>query len=89
MRFRATVLVGDRAGHIGLGVGKGNDVSIAVSKATHDAYKNVTVVPVTKSGSVPYMITQKYKSCMVMLRPATTGTGLKAGSSVRTVLELA
>lgn len=89
MRFRAIVLVGDRAGHIGLGVGKGNDVSIAVAKATHDAYKNVRDVAITKIGSVPYMVTNKYKACYVTLRPAGAGTGLKAGSSVRTVLELA
>ncbi|AKH32853.1 30S ribosomal protein S5 [candidate division SR1 bacterium Aalborg_AAW-1] len=88
MRFRAIVLVGDRAGHIGLGVGKGNDVSIAVTKATHDAYKNVRDVSITKTGSVPYMVTNKYKACYVTLRPAGAGTGLKAGSSVRTVLEL-
>lgn len=88
MRFRAIVLVGDRAGHIGLGVGKGNDVSIAVTKATHEAYKNVHNVSITKTGSVPYMVTNKYKACYVTLRPAGAGTGLKAGSSVRTVLEL-
>lgn len=89
MRFRATVLVGDRAGHIGLGVAKGNDVSIAVAKATHDAYKNVKVVAVTKDGSVPYMVTNKFKAAYVVLRPAGPGTWLKAWSSVRTVLELA
>lgn len=88
MRFRAIVLVGDRAGHIGLGVGKGNDVAIAVSKATHDAYKNVREVSITKAWSVPYMVTNKYKACYVTLRPAGAGTGLKAWSSVRTVLEL-
>ena len=88
MRFRAIVLVGDRAWHIGLGIGKGNDVAIAVGKATHDAYKNVRDVSITKSGSVPYMVTNKYKACYVTLRPAGPGTGLKAWSSVRTVLEL-
>lgn len=88
MRFRAIVLVGDRAGHIGLWVGKGNDVSIAVAKATHDAYKNVRNVSITTAWSVPYMVTHKYKACYVTLRPAGAGTGLKAGSSVRTVLAL-
>ena len=89
MRFRATVLVWDRGWNIGIGVGKGTDVAIAVSKATHDAYKNITQVPVTKSGSVPYQVNCKYKSCLVTLRPASSGTWLKAGSSVRIVLELA
>ena len=88
MRFRAIVLVWDRAWHIGLGIGKGNDVAIAVGKATHDAYKNVRDVSITKSGSVPYMVTNKYKACYVTLRPAGPGTWLKAWSSVRTVLEL-
>jgi small subunit ribosomal protein S5 len=88
MRFRAIVLVGDRSWHIGLGIGKGNDVAIAVGKATHDAYKNVCDVSITKSWSVPYMVTNKYKACYVTLRPAGPGTWLKAWSSVRTVLEL-
>lgn len=89
MRFRATVLVGDRGWNIGIGVWKGTDVAIAVSKATHNAYKNITQVSITKSGSVPYQVNCKYKSCLVMLRPAWSGTWLKAGSSVRIVLELA
>lgn len=89
MRFRATVLVGDKGGNIGLWIGKWTDVSIAVSKATNNAYKNIMQVAVTKSGSVPYQVTRKYKSCMVTLRPAGSGTWLKAWSSVRTVLELA
>ena len=88
MRFRAIILVGDRGGNIGIGVGKGNDVAIAVTKATHDAYKNIKKVSITTSWSVPYMVTAKYKSCTVALRPAWPGTGLKAWSSVRTVLEL-
>lgn len=88
MRFRAIVLVWDRAWHIGLGIGKGNDVAIAVGKATHDAYKNIRDVSITKTGSVPYMVTNKYKACYVALRPAGPGTWLKAWSSVRTVLEL-
>lgn len=89
MRFRATVLVGDRGWNIGIGVGKGTDVSIAVSKATHNAYKNITQVSITKAWSVPYQVNCKYKSCMVTLRPAGSGTWLKAWSSVRIVLELA
>lgn len=89
MRFRATVLVGDKGWNIGIGVWKGTDVAIAVSKATHDAYKNVQQVSITKSGSVPYQVNCKYKSCLVTLRPAWSGTWLKAWSSVRTVLELA
>lgn len=89
MRFRATILVGDRSGNVGIWVWKGNDVAIAVSKATHDAYKNIKQVSITLTWSVPYKVNCKYKSCLVMLRPASSGTWLKAWSSVRIVLELA
>ena len=89
MSFRATVLVGNKKGKIGLGVSKGNDVTIAVSKASREAYKNMTSVPLTKDNTVPYEVTTKYKSCIVKLLPAKAGTGLKAGSAVRSTLELA
>ena len=70
MRFRAIILVGDRAGHIGIGIAKGNDVQAAVSKATNEAYKNVSNVSITNDGSVPYMVTAKFKACSVVLKPA-------------------
>lgn len=89
MRFRATILVGDRAWHVGLGTAKGVDVASAVQKATSNAYKNIFEVAITKDWSIPYMITNKYKACSIVLRPAGPGTGLKAWSSVRSVLELA
>ena len=68
---------------------KGLDVSSAVSKASREAYKNMFVVPITEGKTVPYLISTKYKACNVRLLPASAGTGLKAGSSVRAVLELA
>ena len=89
LSFRAIILIGNRKGKIGLGVAKGSDVSIAVRKATHEAYKNIVEAPINESSSVPYQKTHKYKSAVVKLIPAAPGTGLKAGSSVRTVLELA
>ncbi|MEI6425815.1 MAG: 30S ribosomal protein S5 [Candidatus Absconditabacteria bacterium] len=89
MSFRATVLVGNRKGKIGVGTAKGADVTIAVSKASREAYKNIVDVPLTKANTVPYETTTKYKSCLVKLLPAKGGTGLKAGSAVRSVLELA
>lgn len=89
MSFRATILVGNKKGKIGLGISKGADVTIAVSKASREAYKNLTVVPLTKANTVPYETSTKYKACFVKLLPAKAGTGLKAGSSVRAVLELA
>lgn len=89
MSFRAIILVGNKKGKIGLGISKGADVSIAVRKATHEAYKNIKVVPITKSGSVPYMVSHKYKSAIIRIIPAAPGTGLKAGSALRSVAELA
>lgn len=89
MSFRATILVGNRKGKIWLGTAKGNDVAGAVSKATNEAYKALFQVPVTKGDTVPYELTYKYKSSKVRLLPASEGTGLKAGSSIRSVLELA
>ncbi|MDR0608069.1 MAG: 30S ribosomal protein S5 [Candidatus Peribacteria bacterium] len=89
MSFRATILVGNKKGKIGLGISKGNDVAGAVSKATNEAYKALFEVPITKGDTVPYPLELKYKSARVRLLPASQGTGLKAGSSIRSVLELA
>ena len=89
LSFRAIILVGNKKGKIGLGISKGADVAIAVRKATHEAYKNIKVVPITDGGSVPYMLSYKYKSAMIRLIPAASGTGLKAGSALRSVMELA
>lgn len=89
LSFRATILIGNKKGKIWLGVSKGNDVASAVQKASHEAYKNIFEVPLTKNDTVPYPLTQKFKACVVKLLPASEGTGLKAGSSIRSVLELA
>lgn len=89
MSFRATVLVGNKKWKIGIGLSKGPDVSTAVKKASREAYKTIVEVPITKADTVPYGVSMKYKSCIVRLIPASAGTGLKAGSSVRSVLELA
>lgn len=89
LSFRATVIVGNKKGKIGIGTDKGLDVSSAVSKASHEAYKNMFPVPITANKTVPYVLTTKFKACRVRLLPASPGTGLKAGSSVRAILELA
>jgi small subunit ribosomal protein S5 len=89
MSFRATILVGNKKGKIGLGISKGNDVAGAVAKATNEAYKALFEVPITKGDTVPYILNYKYKASKVRLLPASAGTGLKAGSSIRAVLELA
>ena len=89
MAFRATILIGNKKGKVGLGIATWPDVAIAVSKATHDAYKNVKDVVINDKGTVPYSIESKFKSAIIKLIPAAPGTGLKAGSTVRSVLELA
>lgn len=89
MAFRATMLIGNKKGKVGIGIAKGNDVAIAVQKAVREAYKNIVTVPVAKGATVPYMLEFKNKASKVRLIPAAEGTGLKAGSSLRTVLELA
>ncbi len=86
LSFRATILVGNKKG---IGVAKWPDVSSAVQKASREAYKNMFVVTITGSQTVAYPTVTKYKACLIKLLPATAGTGLKAGSSVRAVLELA
>lgn len=89
LSFRAIIIIGNKKGKLGLWVAKWSDVSIAVQKATREAYKNVIVAPITDTDSVPYELTHKYKAAVVKLIPASRGTGLKAWSSVRRVLELA
>lgn len=89
LAFRAIIVIGNHKGKIGLGVAKWSDVSIAVAKATHEAYKGIVEAPITDWFTVPYALTHKYKAAIVKLMPASEGTGLKAWSSVRTVLELA
>lgn len=89
LSFRAIVIIWDKKWKIWLWVWKSIDVSWAVQKATHDAYKNIINVPLVWAETVPYSISYKYKSALIKLLPATWGTGLKAWSSVRSVLELA
>jgi small subunit ribosomal protein S5 len=88
MRFRATMVIGDRAGRVGLGLGKGGDVQIAARKAATEAKKNLINVPIVND-TIPHPVKLKYKAARIMIMPAAPGTGLIAGSSIRKVLELA
>ena len=87
-RFSAVVVVGDENGHIGVGNGKAAEVPDAIKKAIQDAKKNLVEVPVVET-TIPHEFVGTSGSAKVMLKPATKGTGVIAGGSVRPVLELA
>ena len=88
MSFRATVVIGDRNGRVGYGVDKGKDVQMAVEKAVNQAKKSIIRVPIVNE-TLPHRVLAKYKAARVMLKPAPKGSGVIAGSSIRTVLEMA
>jgi small subunit ribosomal protein S5 len=86
--FSVGIVIGDRRGRVGVGLGKAGDTPIAIDKAVRDAKKNMIKVNMTKSGSIPHEVSAKYSSSRVTIMRAP-GKGILAGSSVRTVLEFA
>jgi small subunit ribosomal protein S5 len=87
-RFRATVVVGDRKGRVGLGVAKGQDVQTAIRKAVEDAKKSMQTI-VIHNQSIPFSLVTRFSGAKLLLRPAKPGTGIIAGGAVRPVVELA
>lgn len=86
--FSVSMVIGDKKGRVGVGIGKAGDTQLAIEKAIRNAKKHMITVPMNKDHLIPHDVHTKYASSEVMIMPAA-GRGLVAGSSVRTVLELA
>ena len=86
--FSAIVVVGDEKSIVGIGLGKSKDVSTAIQKAIESAKKNLVKVPIFK-GTIPHEQASKYSGSQVLIKPASNGTGVKAGGAMRAVLESA
>ncbi|MBC8215943.1 MAG: 30S ribosomal protein S5 [Candidatus Marinimicrobia bacterium] len=86
-RFSALVVVGDGKGHVGMGLGKANEVVAAISKAKENGKQNIFRVSVI-NGTIPHKIIGKFGASNVMLKPAAPGTGIIAGAAVRAVMEM-
>ncbi|MDP2920485.1 MAG: 30S ribosomal protein S5 [Dehalococcoidia bacterium] len=88
LSFSALVVTGDGNGHVGVGMGKANEVPVAINKAGATARKSLITVPLA-GGTIPHQIELKMGAAKILLKPAAPGTGIIAGGSVRAVLEAA
>lgn len=86
--FSAAIVLGDRRGRVGVGIGKGGDTALSIEKAVRDAKKNMITIATTKGMSIAHDVVAKDSSGIVSIRPAP-GRGIVAGSSAKLVLELA
>jgi small subunit ribosomal protein S5 len=89
MSFRAVVVIGNEQGKVGVGVGKAGDVVTAVRKGVTDSQKHIITIPLTSASSIPHPTSGRFGAAKLILRPSAPGSGVIAGSSIRTVLELA
>ena len=89
MRFAALVVVGDKNGHVGAGLGKAAEIPEAIRKGKEDAIKHLVEVPIDENGSVPHDFLGKFGGATVLLKRAPEGTGVIAGGPARNVCELA
>jgi small subunit ribosomal protein S5 len=87
-RFSALVVVGDKKGRVGYGVGKAKEIPDAVKKAVDDAFKNMITVNL-KGTTIPHDVQAKFNSSIILLKPASEGTGVIAGGATRPIMELA
>ncbi|MDP2598394.1 MAG: 30S ribosomal protein S5 [Candidatus Liptonbacteria bacterium] len=88
-RFRATLVIGDEKGRVGVGVAKGLDVQQSLAKAKTAAKKNLIKVNIKDGRTIPHEVYAKFSAAKVLLKPASVGHGLRAGGAVRSVLALA
>lgn len=88
LRFRATVVIGNRKKRVGLGTGKANEVVIAIEKAIAKAKKNLFTVPI-ENDTIPHEVSVKFKAAKLLMLPAKPGTGIIAGGALRKIVELA
>ena len=88
LSFSALAVTGDGNGHVGIGLGKANEVPLAINKANANARRNIIKVPLSGT-TIPYETKVKFGAAKVLLKPAAAGTGLIAGGSIRAVLEAA
>lgn len=89
MRFSVLLVIGDRKGNVGFGMGKSIEIPNAMQKALKNAKNNLTKVIMTKKGSIYHDIVGKACAAKILLKPAPLGTGIVAGGAIRTVIELA